>query len=83
MVHIPDISVQKNAAGKITHVVIDIEQQKELAQPVLERLEVAEDDDFDTAFANEQTLEKSEAIVVSGIKENYEKQRLTRTEHSL
>ena len=72
MTHIPGITIKTNATGKVTHITIDVEQQKELAKPVLERLEMTDmADDFDTAFANAQTPEESEAIVIAAVRAHY------------
>ena len=51
MTQIPGVTIRKNANGKITHITINVEQQKELARPVLERLKEVDEDVL--------TLEKS------------------------
>lgn len=71
MTQIPGVTIKENANGKITHITIDVEQQKELAQPVLKQLGITEGNDFDTTFANAQTLEKSEAVVIAAVKAHY------------
>lgn len=83
MTQIPGITTKRNAAGKVTHITIDVEQQKELAQPVLKQLEETGEDDFDTAFANGHTIEESEVIVVNEIQEKYASQRESKHENSL
>lgn len=59
MTMIPGVTVQKNGEGRITHITIDVEQQKELAQPVLDRIEVKSKfrEDFEKGLTLEQARE--------------------------
>jgi selenocysteine-specific translation elongation factor len=73
MAEVAGITTQKDTAGKITHVTIDVQQHKDKITPMLYELGVMEKTAFQIECENGYTIEQARSLTLNYLREKWNK----------